>query len=99
MNKVIKSRFLTWCMFALVFFCTGPIGIGVWTIYQLYEFSNDKKEYNNKKTPVRKRKEIIEINKEDNLTKEEKNVLKKDPNMIKIGNYSNGTIYLYCPKK
>lgn len=96
MKEVKRNRFLVWLMYFVAFFCTGPIGIALWTGAQLYKYNQEKKEYEYSHTPIRKRVDIIEINKKENLTNEDKAFMKNRPNLVKIGKTMGGcTIYLY----
>lgn len=85
MKEVKRNRFLVWLMYFVAFFCTGPIGIALWTGAQLCKYNQEKKEYEYSHTPIRKRVDIVVINDVKNLTDEEKLFLKNNPTFVKIG--------------
>lgn len=67
MNQNQKDHFLHWLMYLLVFLCTGPVGIIIWTAYCLVRYDKSEREYEMRKIPIQYRPDIKAMNTEEYL--------------------------------
>lgn len=100
MNPNQKEHFLHWLMYLLFFFCTGPVGIILWTAYCLVKYDKSEREYEMRKIPIQYRPDIKAMNTEEyikeHLTEQEQDLLKNNPNIIFCGRDNRGyPIYMY----
>ena len=86
MNQNQKEHFLHWLMYALVFFCTGPVGIILWSAYCLVKYDKSEREYEMRKIPIQYRPDIRAMNteeyKKEHLTEEERERLDNNSHLI-----------------
>lgn len=89
MNPNQKEHFLHWLMYLLFFFCTGPVGIILWTAYCLVKYDKSEREYEMRKIPIQYRPDIKAMNTEkylkENLTEIELFKMRSDPGLIYCG--------------
>lgn len=99
MNPNQKEHFLHWLMYLLFFFCTGPVGIILWTAYCLVKYDKSEREYEIRKMPIQCRPEIKAMNTEEylkeNLTEIELFKIKRDPGLIYCGRNEKGDAEFY----
>lgn len=99
MNQNQKDHFLHWLMYLLVFLCTGPVGIIIWTAYCLVRYDKSEKEYEMRKIPIQYRPDIKAMNTEEylkeHLTEVELLEMKMDSGLIFTGRDSRGYAIFY----